>query len=63
MDDALKKYSSRKLWLVILCQIMITTLLCYALIPVTMFESLTWLFIGGYLGSNVAQKVFVKEDK
>jgi uncharacterized membrane protein len=51
------KWMSRKFWLVILWQTVITVLLIKAIIPVAVFESLTWLLLGGYLGVNVAQKV------
>ena len=56
MSDAKVRWSSRKFWTMIFWQAVFTLLLCIGKIPESTFEAVTYLLLGGYLVSNVAQK-------
>ena len=55
------KYASRKFWVAVVFQCVFTIMLCYGKMPISAFESLTYMLLGGYFISNVTQKIFVKE--
>lgn len=55
------KYTSRKFWMAVVFQIVFTVMLCNDKLPPVVFESLTYMLLGGYFISNVTQKIFVKE--
>lgn len=55
------KYTSRKFWMAVVFQIVFTTMLCNDKLPPAVFESLTYMLLGGYFISNVTQKIFAKE--
>jgi len=59
--DTVDKYISRKFWLAVVFQTVFTIMLCYGKLPVSAFENLTYMLLGGYFISNVTQKIFVKE--
>jgi len=56
------KWSSRKFWSAMLWQACLVALVVLDKIPASVFESLTFLILGGYFLSNVAQKAILKKD-
>lgn len=50
------RWSSRKFWAAMFWQSVCTLLVWFNKIPDTIFETLTFLILGGYFLSNVAQK-------
>jgi len=54
------KWTSRKLWVSVFFSLVFTLLLWYAKIDQSTFSTLIVMSIGGYLISNVSQKVLVK---
>ena len=60
--DVADKFASRKFWLAVVFQIAFTVMLCYGKMPISAFENLTYMLLGGYFISNVTQKIFVKEN-
>ncbi|SES15290.1 hypothetical protein SAMN04487958_10818 [Vreelandella subterranea] len=61
MDDVKQRWSSRKFWAAMFWQLVMVGLLIAGLLPVEVFEALTWLLLGGYFVGNVAQKWLLKE--
>lgn len=59
--DITDKYASRKFWLAVVFQIVFTFMLYSGKMPISAFENLTYMLLGGYFISNVTQKIFVKE--
>lgn len=57
MSDAKHRWSSRKFWSAMFWQGVMVILLVTDKLPVATFETLTWLLLGGYFLSNVAQKI------
>lgn len=52
------RWTSRKFWAMVVWEAVMVFLLWFGKLPVDAFVSLTWLLLGGYFVSNVAQKVF-----
>lgn len=63
MHEAAERWSSRKFWAAMGWQAVMVWLLFTDRLPVEVFESLTWLLLGGYFIGNVAQKWLLKEAK
>ncbi len=61
MHEIAQRWSSRKFWAAMLWQALMVKLLATGILPVAVFESLTWLLLGGYFLGNVAQKWLLKE--
>ncbi|QNR53793.1 hypothetical protein phiK7A1_003c [Pseudomonas phage phiK7A1] len=59
--ETLDKYASRKFWLAVVFQIVFVVMLWHGKMPISAFENLTYMLLGGYFISNVTQKIFVKE--
>jgi len=59
-DDVITRWTSRKFWASMIWQGVVVWLLYAGKIPVTAFESLTYLLLGGYLVGNVAQKYLLQ---
>lgn len=62
-EDILKRYSSRKFWAMVVFQFAFIALLCYGILPVSVFESLTWMLLGGYFVGNISQKVLLSRGE
>lgn len=56
MTEVAARWSSRKFWSAMVWQAVMVWLLFVGKLPVPVFETLTWLLLGGYYLSNVAQK-------
>lgn len=61
MNNVALRWSSRKFWAAMFWEGVMVLLLWAGKIPVDVFETLTWLLLGGYFLSNVAQKVWAEE--
>lgn len=61
MNDIAQRWSSRKFWAATFWEGVMVLLLWAGKIPVDVFETLTWLLLGGYFLSNVAQKIWTEE--
>lgn len=61
MNEAAQRWSSRKFWAAMIWQSVLVWLLVTDKLPVDVFETLTWLLLGGYFLGNVAQKYLLKE--
>lgn len=60
MDTTLSdKLTSRKLWLAVFFEILFTILLCYGKLPTSVYESLSYMLLGGYIAGNVAQNIML----
>ena len=55
-EETKGRWSSRKFWAAMSWQAILTLLVIFDTIPDSTFESLTFLILGGYFLSNVAQK-------
>ena len=55
------RWSSRKFWAAMFWQAVLVVLVVQDKIPASAFESLTYLILGGYFLSNVAQKAILKK--
>lgn len=55
------RWSSRKFWTMMFWQTAMTALMVLDKLPVSTFEALSYLILGGYFLSNVAGKVM--QDK
>lgn len=53
-------FTSRKLWIAVVFQIVFTVMVYFGKLPTPVFENLTYMLLGGYFISNVTQKIFVK---
>ncbi len=51
-----KRYTSRKFWTMVGSVTLFTALLTLDQIPPEIYQTLMFLSVGGYLGSNCAQK-------
>lgn len=60
MDTIADRYTSRKLWIAVVFEIIFTILVCYGKLPTSVFESLSYLLLGGYFVSNVSQQFVTK---
>lgn len=63
MSHLAQRWSSRKFWAAMFWEGVMVLLLWAGKIPVDVFETLTWLLLGGYFVSNVAQKIWTEERK
>lgn len=61
MNEIAQRWSSRKFWAAMVWQAVMVKLLLTGHLPVEVFETLTWLLLGGYFLGNVAQKRLMKE--
>ncbi|WP_046079664.1 hypothetical protein [Halomonas sp. HG01] len=61
MNEVAARWSSRKFWSAMAWQAVMVWLLIAGHLPVEVFETLTWLLLGGYIAGNVAQKWLLKE--
>lgn len=61
MSDVALRWTSRKFWAAMIWQAVMVWLLVIGVLPVAVFETLTWLLLGGYFLGNVAQKWLIKE--
>lgn len=57
------RWSSRKFWAAMFWQSVVTLLVWFNKIPDTIFETLTFLILGGYFLSNVAQKAITNKPR
>ena len=55
------RWTSRKFWAAMFWEFVMVVLLWAGKLPVDVFETLTWLLLGGYFLSNVAQKAIQRE--
>jgi len=60
-EETKGRWSSRKFWSAMFWQAVLTVLLIVDKLPASSFETLTYLLLGGYFFSNVAQKVMTKK--
>jgi hypothetical protein len=60
MDTTLSdKLTSRKLWIAVCFEIVFTILLCYGKLPTSVYESLSYMLLGGYYLSNTATNIML----
>lgn len=59
-DTTSERWTSRKLWVSVFFSLVFTTLLWFGKIEQSTFSTLIVMSIGGYMISNVSQKVLVK---
>ena len=63
MDDAVIRWTSRKLWVMVAFELIFVALLWYGKLPVEAFVSLSYLLLGSYFVSNVTQKYILSQVK
>jgi hypothetical protein len=63
MDDAISRWTSRKLWVMVGFELIFVALLWYSKLPVEAFVSLSYLLLGSYFVSNVTQKYILSQVK
>lgn len=61
MNEVAQRWSSRKFWAAMAWQAVMVKLLVAGILPVEVFETLTWLLLGGYFLGNVAQKWLLRD--
>lgn len=59
----MNRYTSRKFWIAVVFQFVFVAMLSYGKMPADIFENLTYMLLGGYLVSNVTQKVLAPTTK
>ncbi|WP_337133562.1 hypothetical protein [Staphylococcus aureus] len=62
MNEIAQRWSSRKFWAAMAWQAVMVKLLVAGILPVEVFQSLTWMLLGGYFVGNVSQKWLLKGD-
>ncbi|MCE8004253.1 hypothetical protein [Billgrantia ethanolica] len=62
MNDVTQRWSSRKFAAAMVWQAVMVWLLIAGHLPVEVFETLTFLLLGGYILGNVAQHVLLRRN-